>query len=87
MSTFYERLKVEKTELDEKLTKLNAFIQSDKFKEVDPEQKPLLQTQAGVMKTYSQILEKRLKLLEKKAAKVIDENLKKSDSKEEKTKA
>jgi len=63
MSTFIERLVVEKTELDDKLGKLKSFIGSDKFSTVDDVQKSLLQAQSHVMGAYSQILEERIKWL------------------------
>lgn len=63
MNTFLERLKVEKTELDEKIEKLLAFSNSEKFKEIDSEQQTLLNIQLKIMESYSQILLERLVLL------------------------
>lgn len=63
MNTFLERLKVEKTELDEKIEKLSAFSNSEKFKDIDSEQQRLLNIQLKIMESYSQILLERLVLL------------------------
>lgn len=64
MSTFKERLEIEKQELDEKIGKLKSFMESDKFNEVNQLQRSLLQIQAHSMLTYSQILFERIKWLE-----------------------
>jgi len=63
MNTFLERLKVEKAELDEKIEKLTAFSDSDKFKDIDSKQQSLLNIQLKIMESYSQILLERLVLL------------------------
>lgn len=63
MNTFLERLKVEKTELDEKIEKLTAFNNSKKFKDIDSKQQSLLNIQLKIMESYSQILLERLVLL------------------------
>lgn len=63
MNTFLERLKVEKAELDEKIEKLTAFSNSDKFKDIDSKQQSLLNIQLKIMESYSQILLERLVLL------------------------
>lgn len=63
MNTFLERLKVEKAELDEKIEKLTAFSNSDKFKDIDSKQQSLLNIQLKIMESYSQILLERLILL------------------------
>lgn len=63
MNTFLERLKVEKIELDEKIEKLTAFSNSDKFKDIDSKQQSLLNIQLKIMESYSQILLERLVLL------------------------
>lgn len=64
MSTFKERLIIEKTELNEKLEKLNTFILSEKFKEIDNVQMTLLNIQVKAMETYSQCLLERIVRLE-----------------------
>lgn len=63
MSTFKERLEVEKKELDEKLGKLKSFMETDNFKTIDKVQQSLLRVQAHAMLTYSQILFERLAFL------------------------
>jgi uncharacterized membrane protein (DUF106 family) len=63
MNTFLERLKVEKIELDERIEKLTAFSNSDKFKDIDSKQQSLLNVQLKIMESYSQILLERLVLL------------------------
>lgn len=60
MDTFKERLISEQTELAEKLTKLNAFNQSEKVKELSKEQQNYLSIQAGAMFTYNECLIARL---------------------------
>ena len=63
MSDFKTRLETEKSELEEKLNKLDAFLMSDKVKAVDDVQKALLQVQATAMNTYNQCLKERLERL------------------------
>jgi hypothetical protein len=65
MSTFKERLDAEKSELDEKRTKLEAFQNSEAFQKIDPVQMSLLNIQAQSMATYSQCLLERIVWLEK----------------------
>ncbi len=60
MSTFLERLIAEETELNEKKAKLQAFIDTDVFKNVDKEQQSLLKIQLNAMATYSECLNQRL---------------------------
>lgn len=67
MSTFKERLFQEKQELDEKRSKLEVFQNSEKFKEIAPEQMSLLNIQSQAMATYSQCLLERIVWLEKEA--------------------
>ena len=63
MSDFKSRLEVEKTELDEKLTKLSAFLRSEAFTCIDKRQQELLKEQVVVMREYSVILRLRIALL------------------------
>lgn len=63
MTTFKDRLKDEKVQLDEKIDKLEIFISGKDFRKVDPIQKSLLKSQLLVMKTYSQILTERISFL------------------------
>jgi hypothetical protein len=60
MSTFKERLQVEKAELSEKLEKLREFIASENFAKIDPVQMTLLNIQVKAMETYSQCLLERI---------------------------
>lgn len=60
MSDFKTRLIDEQAQLEEKLTKLNAFNESEKVNDIDPIQKDLLLIQAGAMYTYNQCLLARI---------------------------
>lgn len=64
MSTFIERLRTEKQELDEKLTKLEDFLSTDTFTGLANVDKILLEKQFTVMSEYSRILNSRLMRLE-----------------------
>lgn len=64
MSDFIERLKIERNELDTKLSKLKLFIETDGFKSINLLQQSLLKIQAQAMETYYQCLEQRLVWLE-----------------------
>lgn len=48
-----------------KIDKLSKFIISEKFDSLDDEMRSLLSKQFETMKKYSEILQKRLELLEK----------------------
>ena len=63
MSTFKERLEIEKEELDTKIKALSGFIQSENFSKIDSVQQILLKAQLLIMTTYSVILNERLNLL------------------------
>ena len=63
MSQFKERLMDEKQQLDERLSKLGPFIDSEKFNEIDPRQQELLRCQYWTMQSYTDILERRIELL------------------------
>jgi len=63
MSDFKTRLETEKVELEEKLNKLDAFLVSEKVKDVDDVQKALLQVQSTAMNTYLQCLKERIERL------------------------
>ena len=63
MADFKERLQEEKAQLEERLNKLDAFLQSEKVKEIDDVQKALLKVQATAMNTYLQCLSERLERL------------------------
>ncbi|MBQ3690136.1 MAG: hypothetical protein II937_09825 [Bacteroidales bacterium] len=55
-----ERMKVEKAELETRITKLLAFMESDKFNELDSADKKLLRQQYAGMETYLTSLSARL---------------------------
>lgn len=60
MSTFKDRLLQEKIELDDKVGRLDLFIQSDNFQSIGSEQMSLLNIQLQIMKSYSQVLLERI---------------------------
>lgn len=59
---FVQRMLVEYEDLQDKLVKLDAFINSDKFKELDDENRSLLNAQYHTMYTYKVILSRRIKI-------------------------
>jgi hypothetical protein len=63
MSDFKTRLVEEQVQLEEKLNKLDAFLLSEKVKEIADVQKALLQVQATAMNTYLQCLKERIERL------------------------
>lgn len=60
---FIDRLKTEQIELSEKLNKLESFVKSENWENVDVQQKVLLAMQLDAMTNYNDILIKRLSLL------------------------
>jgi hypothetical protein len=64
-NTFLDRLKVEKNELLEKVTKLAMFLNSDKVDSLSDANELLLKQQLEAMNTYLNILIIRVELLEK----------------------
>lgn len=60
MSSFIERLLAEETELNEKKAKLELFVNTDAFKNIDKVQQSLLKVQLAAMSTYSECLNQRL---------------------------
>ena len=60
----FERVRVEKDELSEKIGKLKNFLKSEKIKQIDTTQAYLLRMQYDTMTAYANILEKRLALYE-----------------------
>lgn len=64
-NAFLDRLKVEKDELLEKVTKLAMFLNSDKVNALSDANELLLKHQLEVMNTYLNILIIRIELLEK----------------------
>ena len=63
MEDFKARLITEQKELEEKLTKLNTFNESDKFQKLEYTQRSLLIIQAGAMYTYNECLKARIAIL------------------------
>jgi len=63
MSDFKTRLSEEKSQLDERLEKLQAFQALDAFHDLPPLLKTLMNVQVNVMATYSQILSERISFL------------------------
>lgn len=63
MSDFKDRLKVEFSELYEKVKKLDQFINSKNIHDVEENQRHLLYVQLNSMRAYLQCLDSRLQLL------------------------
>ena len=63
MEDFKKRLIVEREELDDKLAKLEAFIGSPRFENLDERNRELLVSQCGAMRQYSDILAERIDIL------------------------
>lgn len=64
METFIERLNDETNELDERIKKLQDFLTSLEFDELEGTQQSLLNIQLFAMLTYGQCLSERLFWLE-----------------------
>lgn len=60
MQPHQERVVTEKRELDDRLEKLRAFIETPVFAGLDPAEKGRLWQQVGVMQWYSEILGARI---------------------------
>ena len=60
---FKERLKTEAQELAEKINKLNDFMRTQTFVDLDRKNKDLLYAQSRLMNEYLQILGQRLEFL------------------------
>jgi hypothetical protein len=61
--SFYDRLLVEAQELAIKTNALNDFMRTQKFVDLDRENKDLLYSQSFLMNKYLQVLGQRLELL------------------------
>jgi len=59
-ATFLDRLNIEKKDLDEKLEKIHAFIESPAFDELEIASQKWLSRQSHVMDLYSDILNERI---------------------------
>jgi len=62
-NSFYERLLTEARELAIKTNALNDFMRTQKFVDLDRENKDLLYKQSRLMNEYLQVLGQRLELL------------------------
>lgn len=62
-NSFRERLQIEAQELAIKTNALNDFMRTQKFVDLDRENKDLLYSQSRLMNEYLQVLGKRLELL------------------------
>jgi len=60
MQPFQQRVVDEKTELDDKLQKLDAFGRTDFFQTLPPAEQGRLNRQHSVMEEYSRILGERI---------------------------
>jgi hypothetical protein len=65
-TTFLERLMLEAQELAEKTNKLNDFMRTQPFVNLDRQNKDLLYKQSRLMNEYLQILGQRIELLNSK---------------------
>lgn len=66
MKSLKEKLVEEKKDLDEKLSRLNSFLENKELSsDVDETHKELLVEQSKIMTEYSHILRKRIFLLER----------------------
>jgi len=60
MEPHQQRVVEEKTELDDKRSKLLSFFNTDLFRGLDQAEKDRLRTQHGIMGIYSDILNQRI---------------------------
>jgi hypothetical protein len=67
-TTFLDRMRTEYAELSERLTKLHAFIDSDKYRTLPPLDRDLLVNQSSAMCSYIMYLDKRIARAERDAA-------------------
>lgn len=58
--TYTDRAKIEKAELQERMTRLDKFIHSENFNNLDDEEQSLLLGQFGAMMSYFHILKSRI---------------------------
>lgn len=58
--TYTDRMKIEKEELYERMARLDKFIRSENFDNLDEEEQLLLFDQFGAMMSYFQILKRRI---------------------------
>ncbi len=60
MAPHQQRVVTEKTELEEKLFKLDAFRKTEFFAKLAPEEQGRLNRQHSIMEQYSQVLTERI---------------------------
>lgn len=65
MEAFIERMIVEKNELQDKVTKLENFINGEKFKELKGLEQVYLKEQLKFMKCYLSVLRQRINFYNK----------------------
>ncbi len=68
MEVLQEKLLNERSELTTKLNKLLAFIETEKYQELNSEAKFLLKQQARLMTAYSEVLYRRIILISEEIA-------------------
>lgn len=65
-TTYFDRMREERTQLAERITKLSAFIlQNNLFKGFEKEKRDLMEGQLQAMNLYSYFLDKRIAMEEK----------------------
>lgn len=65
METFVERMVVEKDELQDKVTKLENFVNGEKFKELRGMEQVYLKEQLSFMRGYLSVLRQRINFYNK----------------------
>jgi len=60
MEAYQERVVAEKEELDEKLSKLKAFTESEQFQSVPADEQGRMNRQHAAMEDYSNVLGERI---------------------------
>lgn len=65
METFVERMVVEKDELQDKVTKLENFVNGERFKELKSLEQVYLKEQLKFMKGYLSVLRQRINFYKK----------------------
>lgn len=60
MAPHQERVVTEKQDLDDKISKLSPFLQSDVFRALSPSEQYRLSCQLYIMRCYSGILSERI---------------------------
>lgn len=55
-----QRVVTEKDELEDKLTKLVAFFETDFFSKIEKDEQERLKRQSGFMQSYLEVLEERI---------------------------